>query len=902
MLTSADLNKVNDEYSLKALNKTIQGQSASAYHQPAFSYFYLLNNVNTNYFDLNTMNLTSSEEKLNVTRMLNRHSAADELLLMHGCYVNSSTDLNQINFSLECFQLKFFNDFKFFIMVVLFVVIIVVDVLANIIVLVSIAMEKTKKRVDLCFMSNAVADLLMGLIIMPFTALLTLFGYFPFGDLVCFMWNCLDFAAGTASMLHLAFISYDRFLSVSKPYKYTQKSSERLSVTGIPTCIILAFIWFFSSAAWIPAILYFKSQHQDPTTNLLKLDSNLTSTPSPLSSSSSSSTECTLNTSPSIVLPHSIIVYYLPMFLIVFFYSKTIRMVNEKMKRRRTSLISTKHNSTFPSYALHSNTHQVSSSDFNSTVFKTTSINSNSQTHATNNNHNNNNTFVQHMKTINLFSIYFLLRPKPTTLKSTGSNLVDTEIDNTNNNNILLTSINSSNKLVDDTKSESVDLDQQTPPNHQQADDDKNNNNNDLKVNRNDDCINSSSFNSTTTSTKISSDEHDPQQQQQQSSTSNYLGKRQFWVSLENDAFMRHSESFLHPTVKKPSAEKKLYMLDKYNYSLNSHLVDKLRSSSLNRLRRYSDLSKLNLNEYEFNNNNNDITSASPQPLDDITDDDIDDEHSLFKRVTTTDEVKSDTQTLSDATLIVATTNSGVSLTQPVDETSKIKVVKNGILKKRNSSYISNREADQVTNKVTYEATTVTAAAAVVAAGATAAANPKIISFKISKDFDELSSSVRMATNITKREKNVTYKLGIIMVTFIVSWLPFSVLWPLNSICPEYVSETLYIVSFWLAYLNSVFTPLILLYNNVKYRRSMIAFKNAFILKPYHLLFKKNNINIYHGSEAFDANCSNNGNSLYENSKVFNTSLTNNHNNYNNNIRKASFNYNSKSRRSILIN
>jgi hypothetical protein len=55
-----------------------------------------------------------------------------------------------------------------------------------------------------------------------------------------------------------------------------------------------------------------------------------------------------------------------------------------------------------------------------------------------------------------------------------------------------------------------------------------------------------------------------------------------------------------------------------------------------------------------------------------------------------------------------------------------------------------------------------------------------------------------------------------------VSWFPFVALWPLMSICSyECVSEKLYIASFWLSYLNSLFTPLVLLYNNAKYRKSI---------------------------------------------------------------------------------
>jgi hypothetical protein len=97
-----------------------------------------------------------------------------------------------------------------------------------------------------------------------------------------------------------------------------------------------------------------------------------------------------------------------------------------------------------------------------------------------------------------------------------------------------------------------------------------------------------------------------------------------------------------------------------------------------------------------------------------------------------------------------------------------------------------------------------------------------------------MSSTIPLSTIsfISKREKNITYKLGIIMVIFLISWLPFSFLWSLNSVCASCISETMYLISFWLAYLNSIFTPVILLYNNSKYRRSIFYLK-SFLINPF---------------------------------------------------------------------
>ena len=64
-----------------------------------------------------------------------------------------------------------------------------------------------------------------------------------------------------------------------------------------------------------------------------------------------------------------------------------------------------------------------------------------------------------------------------------------------------------------------------------------------------------------------------------------------------------------------------------------------------------------------------------------------------------------------------------------------------------------------------------------------------------------------------KRDRLVIAKLGLIVIMFLVSWIPFCIVWPLISIFQDSVPESFYTGSFWLAYLNSL---CIYLYNNSK--------------------------------------------------------------------------------------
>ena len=79
------------------------------------------------------------------------------------CLRNTS-GFQTIEFTYDCFLFKLY-ELKFAILTLCFLFLILLDVIANLIVILSIIIEKNKKRVDICFMSNAIADLIMGLIV-----------------------------------------------------------------------------------------------------------------------------------------------------------------------------------------------------------------------------------------------------------------------------------------------------------------------------------------------------------------------------------------------------------------------------------------------------------------------------------------------------------------------------------------------------------------------------------------------------------------------------------------------------------------------------------------------------------------------------------------------------------------
>lgn len=71
--------------------------------------------------------------------------------------------------------------------------------------------------------SLACADLIVGLIVMPFgIVLIVRSDNWPFGRALCDLWHSIDVFASTASILDLCVIALDRYSAITNPISYHQ--------------------------------------------------------------------------------------------------------------------------------------------------------------------------------------------------------------------------------------------------------------------------------------------------------------------------------------------------------------------------------------------------------------------------------------------------------------------------------------------------------------------------------------------------------------------------------------------------------------------------------------------------------------------------------------------------------
>uniref|UniRef100_A0A671X2A4 G-protein coupled receptors family 1 profile domain-containing protein n=1 Tax=Sparus aurata TaxID=8175 RepID=A0A671X2A4_SPAAU len=114
---------------------------------------------------------------------------------------------------------------------------IICTVVGNFLVVLSIAYFKQLQSPTNSFvMSLAVADCLVGLLVMPYSMIRTVEGCWYFGFLFCKLHSSLDVMLCTASIFHLSCIAFDRYYAVCNPLLYSLKMSHNRVAFLIVVC------------------------------------------------------------------------------------------------------------------------------------------------------------------------------------------------------------------------------------------------------------------------------------------------------------------------------------------------------------------------------------------------------------------------------------------------------------------------------------------------------------------------------------------------------------------------------------------------------------------------------------------------------------------------------------------
>ncbi|CAL8332622.1 unnamed protein product [Lota lota] len=130
---------------------------------------------------------------------------------------------------------------------------ILVAIVGNILVILSVLCNKHLQTVTNFLIVNlAVADLLLSIIVLPFSASLEVLGCWLFGRVFCNIWAAVDVLCCTASILSLCVISIDRYIGVKHCLKYPTIMTERKAA------VILVLVWLSSMVISIGPLLGWK--------------------------------------------------------------------------------------------------------------------------------------------------------------------------------------------------------------------------------------------------------------------------------------------------------------------------------------------------------------------------------------------------------------------------------------------------------------------------------------------------------------------------------------------------------------------------------------------------------------------------------------------------------------------
>ncbi|XP_068128937.1 histamine H2 receptor isoform X1 [Hyperolius riggenbachi] len=195
---------------------------------------------------------------------------------------------------------------------VVLVLIIIITICGNVVVCLAVGFDRRLRSLTNCFIvSLAITDLLLGILVLPFSALNLLHEEWPFGSTFCNIYISLDVMLCTASILNLFMISLDRYYGVTAPLRYS------MFVTPCRVGIAMGLIWVISlMVSFLPIHLGWNTK--DKSVQNSREDNSKT---------------CELELNKEYVLVDGLLTFYLPLVIMCLMYYRIFKIAREQAKR-----------------------------------------------------------------------------------------------------------------------------------------------------------------------------------------------------------------------------------------------------------------------------------------------------------------------------------------------------------------------------------------------------------------------------------------------------------------------------------------------------------------------------------------------------------------------------------------
>ncbi|XP_024595954.1 histamine H1 receptor [Neophocaena asiaeorientalis asiaeorientalis] len=121
----------------------------------------------------------------------------------------------------------------------------------NLLVLYAVHSERKLHTVgNLYIVSLSVADLIVGAIVMPVNILYLLTSRWSLGRPLCLFWLSMDYVASTASIFSIFILCVDRYRSVQQPLRYLRHRTKTRASATILAAWFLSFLWVIPILGW----------------------------------------------------------------------------------------------------------------------------------------------------------------------------------------------------------------------------------------------------------------------------------------------------------------------------------------------------------------------------------------------------------------------------------------------------------------------------------------------------------------------------------------------------------------------------------------------------------------------------------------------------------------------------